>query len=122
MNNQQLEQMRYAYALKRVEDLLPLVGEDMPVQDPAALELAIMSDYVIAYEKEHFPMDKPTVAQLIQLSLEENEMTQKELAARIGVSPSRINDYVSGRAEPSLKVARMLCSVLGIAPALLLGV
>ena len=121
MNNQQLEKLRYAYALKRVEELLPLVGEDMPVQDPAALELAIMSDYVIAYEKEHFPMDKPTVAQLIQLSLEENDMTQKELAARIGVSPSRINDFVTGRAEPSLKVARLLCSVLGIAPALMLG-
>ena len=67
------------------------------------------------------PIDRPTVAQLIQLSLEENGMTQKELAKRIGVSPSRINDYVCGRAEPSLKVARMLCSVLGIAPALLLG-
>lgn len=44
---------------QRYEDLLPLVGEDMPVQDPAALELAIMSDYVIAYEKEHFPMENP---------------------------------------------------------------
>ena len=121
MNAQRLEQMRYEYALRRVEDLLPQVGEDMPANDPLAMELAIMSDYVIAYEKEHFPLAKPTVAQLIQLSLEENNMTQKELAKRIGVSPSRINDYVSGRAEPSLKVARMLCSVLGIAPTLLLG-
>ena len=113
--------MRYEYALRRVEELLPQVGEDMPANDPLAMELAIMSDYVIAYEKDHFPIDKPTVAQLIQLSLEENDMTQKELAKRIGVSPSRINDYVSGRAEPSLKVARTLCSVLGIAPTLLLG-
>lgn len=121
MNTQRLDKMCYEYALKRVEDLLPQVGEDMPANDPLAMELAIMSDYVIAYEKEHFPIDRPTVAQLIQLSLEENGMTQKELAKRIGVSPSRINDFVCGRAEPSLKVARMLCSVLGIAPALLLG-
>ena len=113
--------MRYEYALSRVEELLPLVGEDTPSQDPAAMELAIMSDYVIAYEKEHYPIEKPTVAQLIQLSLEEKGMTQKELAKEIGVSPTRISDYVSGRAEPTLKVARLLCSALGIAPALIMG-
>lgn len=116
-----LDRMRYEYALTRVEALLPLVGEETPANDPAAIELAIMSDYVIAYEKEHYPIGKPTVAQLLQLSLEEKGMTQKQLAQEIGVSPTRINDYVSGRAEPTLKVARLLCTALGIAPALLLG-
>ena len=48
-----------------------------------------MSDIVIAYEKEHFPIEKPTVAELIELSLEEKGMTQKQLASEIGVSPSR---------------------------------
>lgn len=117
-----LNAMRYEYALRRVEDLLPLVGEDTPANDPAAMELAIMSEFVIAYEKEHYPIGKPTVAELIQLSLEEKGMTQKELAKEIGVSPTRISDYVSGRAEPTLKVARLLCAALGIAPALILGV
>ena len=73
------------------------------------------------YEKEHFPIAKPTVAQLIQLSLEEKQMTQKQLAAEIGVSTSRISDYVSGRAEPTLKIARLLCITLGINPAAMLG-
>lgn len=117
-----LDRMRYEYALQRVEDLLPLVGENMPANNPLAMELAIMSDAVIAYEKEHYPIGKPTPAQLIQLSLEEKGMSQKQLAEEIGVSPSRINDYVTGRAEPTLRVARLLCTALGIAPALLLGV
>ena len=39
-----------------MEELLPLVGEDTPVNDPSAMELAIMSDYAVAYEKEHFPL------------------------------------------------------------------
>ena len=78
----------------------------MPLQRP------IPSDMEIA---------KPTVAQLVQLSLEEKKMTQKQLAMEIGVSPSRISDYISGRAEQTLKIARQLCAKLGIAPAAMLG-
>ena len=48
-------------------------------------------------------------------------MSQKQLATKIGVSPSRISDYVSGRAEPTLKIARLLCVTLGITPAAMLG-
>ena len=53
---QNLDKMRYEYALTRVEALLPLVSDETPADDPAAIELAIMSDYVIAYEKEHYPI------------------------------------------------------------------
>ena len=47
-------------------------------------------------------------------------MTQKQLASEIGVSPSRINDYVTGCSEPTLKIARLLCKVLNITPAAML--
>ena len=53
--------------------------------------------------------------------MDELSMTQKQLATEIGVSPSRISDYVSGRAEPTLKIARLLCATLGITPAAMLG-
>ena len=63
----------YEFALARVEELLPLVDDNMPVNDKNAVELTAMSDIVIAYEKEHYPIEKPTVAELIKFSLEENE-------------------------------------------------
>ena len=119
MNNITNEQ--YEFALARIEELLPLVTDHTPVNDRNAVELTLMSDIVIEYEKEHFPIAKPSVAELIELSLEEKEMTQKQLAVLIGVSPSRINDYVNGRAEPTLKIARLLCQTLGITPAAMLG-
>ena len=112
---------QYEFALARVEELLPLVDDNTPANDRNAVELTMMSDIIIDYEKEHYPIGKPTVAQLIQLSLDEKNMSQKQLAEEIGVSPSRINDYVSGRAEPTLKIARMLCVMLGITPAAMLG-
>jgi len=111
---------QYEYALARVEELLPLVNDNIPAIDRNAIELSLMSDIVIAYEKEHFPIGKPTVSELIQLSLEESGMKQKQLAEEIGVSPSRINDYISGRSEPTLKIARLLCSKLNIPPTAML--
>ncbi len=112
---------QYEYAEARIEELLPLVDDNTPASDRNAVELSIVSDIVEAYEKEHYPIGKPTVAELIELSLEEKGMTQRQLAAEIGVSPSRVNDYVAGRSEPTLKIARALCQVLGIQPALMLG-
>lgn len=112
---------QYEFALARVEELLPLVDDNTPANDRNAVELTMMSDIIIDYEKEHYPIGKPTVAQLIQISLDEKNMSQKQLADTIGVSPSRISDYVSGRAEPTLKIARMLCVTLGITPTAMLG-
>ncbi len=116
-----INKIQYKYALARIEELLPLVDDNAPTNDPRAMELSIMSEIVIAYEKEHYPIGKPSVADLIELSLEEKGMTQKQLATEIGVSPSRVNDYVSGRSEPTLKIARMICQILGISPSTMLG-
>lgn len=119
MNKVSKEQ--YEFALAKIEELLPLVDDSTPANDKKVVELSLMSDIVIAYEKEHYPIDKPTVAELIELSLEEKGMTQKQLAGEIGISASRINDYVSGRSEPTLKIARLLCRILNIPPATMLG-
>ena len=69
---------QYEFAQNKVEELLPLVSDEMSANHPLVVELALMSDVVIAYEKEHFPIEKPTVAELIELSLAEKEMTQKQ--------------------------------------------
>lgn len=111
---------QYEFALNKIEELLPLVTDETPANAPEAIELALMSDIVESYEKKHYPIGKPTVSELIESSLEEKNMSQKQLAIEIGVSPSRINDYVAGRSEPTLKIARLLCRVLNITPAAML--
>ena len=112
---------QYEFALSRVEELLPVVDDSTPANNKNAVELTVMSDIVIAYEKEHFPVNKPTVSYLIEYFLEEKGMTQKQLAGEIGISPYRVNDYISGRSEPTLKIAKLLCRVLNIPPAAMLG-
>jgi len=112
---------QYEFAKDRIEELLPVVdGYDL--SDKGAVELSMLSDVVIEYEKEYFPIEKPTVAELIADGLADKSMTQKELAESIGISPSRINSFVSGKSEPSLKQARLLCQILSIQPAAMLGI
>ena len=106
--------------MARVKELLPLVDDNIPANDKNAVELSVMSDIVIAYEKEYYPIEKTTVAELIKLYLEEKGKSQKQLAIEIGISPSRVNDYIAGRPEPTLKIARLLCRVLNIPPTAML--
>ena len=78
---------QYEFALNRIEELLPLVTDETPTNDKYAIELTLMSDIVEAYEKKYYPIGKPSVAELIEDSLEEKKMSQKQLATEIGISP-----------------------------------
>ncbi len=117
----EISKKQYEYALNRIEELLHLVTDETPVTDKNSIELTIVSDVVETYEKKHYPIAKPTIGELISLSIAEKGITQKELARELGVSPSRVSDYISGRSEPTLKIARAICLILGITPAAILG-
>ena len=47
---------QYEFALARIEELLPLVDDNTPSNDLNAVELTMMSDVVIGYEKGHYPI------------------------------------------------------------------
>lgn len=51
---------QYEYALKRVEDLLPLINESTPTNDRNALELSMAADMVRDYEMQYHPIETPT--------------------------------------------------------------
>ncbi len=40
--------------MARIEELLPVVDDNTPSNDRNAVELTMMSDVVIDYEKEHY--------------------------------------------------------------------
>jgi HTH-type transcriptional regulator/antitoxin HigA len=49
---------QYRSALKRVEELLPYVNDDTPVEDARSRELEMLSEMVSKYSDEHFAIDK----------------------------------------------------------------
>ncbi len=113
---------QYEWAMERVEQLLPLVQEDTPLDDPNCIELVLLSNLVADYSDIHYPIGEPSLADILRLRMYEMGLTQKALAELLGVSPSRVNEYLTGKSEPTLKVARAMSSRLGIDANIILGV
>ena len=111
---------QYRYALARVEALLRRM-EDETMSASEEQELAIMSDVVASYEEEHYPLESLTLGELISYALKEQDKSQAELARELGISPSRVSDFVNDKSEPSLSLAGRICQVLGLSAELVLG-
>ena len=115
-------EVQYKAAMARIEELLPLVTEDTPEDDRSSIELMLLSNLVADYDEEHYPISKPSLIDILRLRMYEMNLTQKSLAAVIGISPARLNEILSGKREPTLAVARKICINLSIDAAIVLGV
>jgi HTH-type transcriptional regulator/antitoxin HigA len=114
-------EVQYDKAVQRIEELLQTVGNETPKDDKYFVELDLLSDLVAEYEEQYYPVSKPTLKEIIRLRMGELGISQKKLAGMLQVSPSRISEYLSGKSEPTLKVARRLRSELGIDADIILG-
>lgn len=72
---------QYEFALARIEELLPMVDDNTPANNRNAVELTMMSDVVIDYEKEHYPIGKPTL-RIVRL-----------LCTTLGITPAAMLGY-----------------------------
>jgi HTH-type transcriptional regulator/antitoxin HigA len=113
--------IQYERLYERIEELLKVVDDDTPVTDKNMVELEIISLLVAEYEEKHYPIEPPTLVEMIRERMSEMKLSQKDLADLLGVSPPRISEYLNGKSEPTLKVARQMYRKLDIDPEILLG-
>ena len=113
---------QYDWAVARVEQILNSVDDTTPDNDPFRIELELLSDLVSEYSEEHFSLGEASLVDVLKLRMYEMGLTQKALAELIGVSPSRLCDYLSGKCEPTLKIAREICRKLDVDASVVLGV
>lgn len=113
---------QYDWAVARVEEILNLVDDTTPQDAPERIELELLSDLVSEYSEEHFSLGEPSLVDVLKLRMYEMGLNQKALAELIGVSPSRLCDYLSGKCEPTLKIAREICRKLDVDANIVLGV
>lgn len=115
-------EVQYNWAMSRIDELLPKVNDDTPDSDPNSIELYLLTGLVEEYEDEHYPIGTPSLIEVLKLRMYEMGLSQMALANKIGVSPSRICDFLAGKSEPTLKIGRRISKELNIDPAIVLGV
>ncbi|MEO1487791.1 MAG: helix-turn-helix domain-containing protein [Bacteroidota bacterium] len=105
---------QYVEANLRLEELLKEVDNNTPEDSPLSKELIEVSDIIEQYEEINFPMGLPTLQEMIELRMFEMGLKRKDLAALLNTSASRISDYLNGKREITLKVAKALHQKLNI--------
>lgn len=113
---------QYNWAVGRVEELLSLVTDETPDNHPHAIELELLSNLVADYSDVNFAIGEPSLSDILKLRMFEMGLNQKALSDLIGVSPSRINNFITGKSEPTLPVARTISKKLNIDAHIILGV
>jgi HTH-type transcriptional regulator / antitoxin HigA len=104
----------YVKANLRLEELIDVVNDNTPMEDPLAKEFIKVSDIIEQYEEIHFPIGMPTLQEMIELRMFEMGLKRKDLAVLLNTSASRISDYLNGKREITLNVAKALHQKLNI--------
>ena len=113
---------QYKAAMQRIEELLTSIEEDTPEDNIYSIELVLLSNLVADYDEFHYPIAKPSLTEVLKLRMYEMKLTQKGIAEMLGVSPSRVSEYLTGKSEPTLQVAREISRKLSIDASIVLGV
>jgi HTH-type transcriptional regulator/antitoxin HigA len=114
-------QAEYEAIMARINELVEIVDDNTPQTDRSYIELDFLADLVVAYEKEHYPIGKPSLADIIKIRMSEMNLTQRTLAEILEISAPRVSEYITGKSEPTLQVARRMHKKLNIDANLILG-
>lgn len=117
-----MTEKQYRVSCERIEELLQTVGNETSANDRNFIELDFLSDLVADYEEKYLPVESPNLEEVIRLRMYELGITQSKLAEILEVSPSRVSEYLNGRSEPTLKVARTISKKLNIDASVVLGI
>ena len=113
---------QYNLVMQRIEELLKVVDNDTPDDDMNLVELDLLSELVADYEDEHYPIEAPSLVEVLKLRMYEMGLTQGSLAALLGMNQSKVSEIMSGKCEPTIKQARIISKELKISPSIVLGV
>lgn len=107
-------QKQYEEALKKIDELLLKVGDNHSYDNPDFVMMDRLSDLVADYEDKHYSIETPSLIDVIKLRMYEMGLKQSDLAEKLGVSPTRISEYLKGKRDITMDVARKLHRQLNI--------
>ncbi len=105
---------QYQKALKKIDALIIKVGDHHSYDNPDFITLDRLSDMVADYEDEHHTVELPLLIDVIKLRMYERGLKQDDLAKLLEVPKSRISEYLRGKRDITLEVARKIHSRLHV--------
>lgn len=111
----------YEAIMTRVNELVEMVDDHTPVTDKNFIELDFLTDLIVAYEKEHYAIGKLSLRDVMKARMEEMNITQRALAEMLEISAPRVSEYLTGKSEPTLQIARRIQKQLHIDASVILG-
>ncbi len=112
----------YNAIVERIEVLLQDANNMENTNSKGYIELNLLSDLVADYEERTYPVKKPSLVEVVKIRMAEMGLNQKRLSELLGVSTSRVSEYLNGKSEPPLNVARNISVKLNIDASIVLGV
>lgn len=109
-----ITEKEYLKANSRMEELLRVVSNKTSSNSPLLKELDAVSNIVEEYEEIHYSLGVPTLQEMIELRMFEMKLKRKDLAELLNISASRVSEYLNGKREITLKVAKDLHKKLDI--------
>ena len=109
-----ISEVDYKKASARIEELLKVVNNSTPQDDPNLKKLIALSDIIENYETENYPIGTPSLRDVIELRMFEKKLKQKDLAELLETSTSRISEYLNGKRDITIEIARALHKKLNI--------
>jgi len=104
----------YVKANLVVESLIDKVDDSTPHDSEKMKKFLAASDIVEAYEEIHFQVGLPSLKEVIRLRMSEMKLKNKDLALLLGTTPSRISEYLNGKRDITLNVAKTMHKKLNI--------
>jgi len=106
----------YDAALALADELM-----DAEPESPEATALEALAILIEKYEDVHYPMETPTLLEALEFRMEQQGLTQSDLAKLLN-SRSRASEIRNGKRKPTLAQAAMLYQQWHIPPASLFEV
>ncbi len=107
---------QYRDALKQMEKVFH-AKPNTPEGDTLELLALVIGDY----EDKHYKIESLTPLEALKCEMEEQELTQANLAERFGMRKSTISEILNGKKQMILRVLKFLHKDLGIPADILLS-
>ncbi len=83
--------------------------------------LELLALIIENYEEKHYKIEALTPLEALKCEMEEQGLTQSNLAKRFGMSKSTISEIINGKKEMSLRFIKYLHNDLGVSAEILLS-